>query len=198
MIFVRGTVLSLQQKQEVSKIFSESFYQWFKYFSKDTNRLAKAFDGSFIWEKFYFSLIDGQVCGMAAVTDGISPSIRLSNRKMTRNLGFYKGFLAYFILKHMLQNHKYPFPVSEETLSIEFVAVSEKSRRRGVASNLIQYIIDNSNSQRYILEVADTNLPAVSAYEKMGFEVFYSVPETHPKQSGINNYLYMEFVKNKQ
>ena len=173
MDFVKGTSLSVQQKYDVSRIFAQGFYQWFKYFSKDINCLAKSFENIFIWEKFYFAIIEDHVCGMAAITDGDSPSIKLSQRKMIQNLGIYKGCLAYFILKSMLQNHKYPFPITKETSSIEFVAVSENFRRQGVATNLLQHIISITDQKRYILEVADTNLPAVLSYKKIGFKVFF-------------------------
>ena len=197
MVFVKGCDLSDEQKYEVSKIFSEGFYQWFKYFSKDIERLSRAFEDCFIWEKFYFAVIESRVCGMAAINDGKSPSVRLSQRKMIKNLGFFKGCLAYFILKSMFENHKYPFPVSEGTGSIEFVAVSEKFRRQGVASNLLKHIIGITNQEKYILEVADTNTAAVLLYKKLGFEIIYSVREKNPKRSGINNYLYMELTHKK-
>lgn len=193
MKIIKGTELNDEQRYQVSKIFSEGFYQWFKYFSKNIDKLAKAFNDCFIWDKFYCYIEDERVCGMAAISDCKSPTINLSKKQMKKSLGLIKGLFAYIILKKALQNHEYPFEISEDTGSIEYVAVEKESRNKGIATALMHHIIADTDYTRYILEVADTNTHAVSLYSTMGFKVFHSVPEKHPKQSGINNLLYMEF-----
>lgn len=54
------------------------------------------------------------------------------------------------------------------------VAVNSTFRRKGVAENLVKYLISVSeaeNADFVTLEVRESNLPARSLYEKMGFEV---------------------------
>ncbi len=46
-----------------------------------------------------------------------------------------------------------------------------------------------------MLEVADTNESAVALYEKLGFWKIHPVKEKHPKQSGINYLLYIQYDK---
>lgn len=192
MEFLKGTELSDSQKKEVSRVFAESFFQWFSYFSKDVECLAKGFEDIFIWEKFYFAVIDKKIAGMASVSFKNEPCIRLNKSRLKRELGFFKGLLAFHFLKAALENHKYPFPISGQTASIEYVAVSSTKRRKGVAQKLLEYIISLNMANHYILEVGDTNIPAVELYKKTGFKVFCSIPDRYSKKSGINNFLYME------
>ncbi len=65
------------------------------------------------------------------------------------------------------------------------VAVNSTFRRKGVAENLVKYLISVSeaeNADFVTLEVRESNLPARSLYEKMGFDVvgnrkdFYEQP----------------------
>ncbi len=51
------------------------------------------------------------------------------------------------------------------------IAVSEKYRRKGVASALLEKLISNSDELVFItLEVRVSNAPAIALYERFGFE----------------------------
>lgn len=60
---------------------------------------------------------------------------------------------------------------------------------------MITEIMQRESYDRYILEVADTNTNAVNLYKKLGFKEFHRVKEKHPKQSGLNEYIYMRHEK---
>ncbi len=195
MQFISGDGNFSEEKIAVSRIFVEAFYQWFQYFSKDTEKLALAFENTFVWDRFYFAVCDGKICGITACTDGKSPSIKLIRKDLVKHLGFVKGTIANLVLKNELENHPYPFELSSDTMSIEFVAVDKGFRNKSVATNLIKHIIENNNCSEFILEVADTNESAVNLYKKLGFVEFLSVPHKQPKQSGINNLIYMKYKK---
>lgn len=79
--------------------------------------------------------------------------------------------------------------------TVEFVATSTEYRSKGVASSIINHIFETTPYNEYVLEVADTNEKAVRLYEKLGFSEFMRVKEKHSKQSGINNLLYLKYVK---
>ena len=60
-----------------------------------------------------------------------------------------------------------------DEVSIANVAVSEKFRRVGIASILIEALVDRCISQNatfVTLEVRKSNFPAISLYEKFGFK----------------------------
>lgn len=57
-----------------------------------------------------------------------------------------------------------------EVLDLINIAVSEDTRRKGIASKLIQYIIDNVEHERFLLEVNSNNSSAIKLYQKFNFK----------------------------
>lgn len=57
-----------------------------------------------------------------------------------------------------------------EVLDLINIAVSEDTRRKGIASKLIQYIIDNVEHERFLLEVNSNNTSAIKLYQKFNFK----------------------------
>lgn len=57
-----------------------------------------------------------------------------------------------------------------EVLDLINIAVSEDTRRKGIASKLIQHIIDNVEHERFLLEVNSNNTSAIKLYQKFNFK----------------------------
>lgn len=182
-------------RKKISDIFVDGFIQWLQYFSKDSEKLSRAFAHMFVLDAFYAAVMDGQPVGIAACTDGKSPSIRLQSKELRRHLGLIMGTIAGKILKKELENHPYPFPLEPGWGSVEFVATDAKHRGKGVAAAIIRHIFAETPYSTYILEVADTNTSAVRLYEKLGFREFMRIPQKHGKQSGIDHLVYMKYQK---
>ena len=182
-------------KDKISKIFVDGFYQWLLYFSKDKDKLVKAFSHMFNQDIFYIALSDGQICGIAACSDGKAKSVHLEKRELKKHLGLVKGTIASIVLKREFEEKQYPFPLEPHTGYIEFVATAPEYRGKGVASGIITGIFKNTPYTNYVLEVADTNHNAVNLYTKLGFKEFKRVPEKHSKRSGINYLVYMRYMK---
>jgi ribosomal protein S18 acetylase RimI-like enzyme len=189
--YVRADSLSFDPREQISRIFVEGFYQWLHFFSKDKELLSRALAHTFELGKFYVGADRETVAAITACTDGKHPSIHLDKHELRRHLGFLRGSFAYVMLYKYLENHPYPFTLSESTGSIEFVATAAKYQRQGVASALIEHIMSNTPYTDYVLEVADTNTAALRLYERLGFAEVKRIPEKHPKQSGLNFYIYM-------
>lgn len=192
---ISGEELDKEQKIEVSRLFVNGFYQWFKFFSKDMEKIAQAFQNSFILKNFYFAVYNNNICGMAACTNGKETTIRFSRKDLTKHLGLYKGVIASIVLKREIEKHSYPFELDVNCGSAEFITTDKNFRGTGIASKLLHHIIEHTDYDFYVLEVADTNYPAVKLYEKTGFEKFFTVPCKYPKQTGFNNYVYMKYKK---
>lgn len=83
-------------------------------------------------------------------------------------------------------------------LSIEYVGTASDCRGKGMASQLLAYILVNTPYSEYVIEeVADTNVPAMKLYKKMGFTVYREKPLT-PKQAakaGINRFITLKRKK---
>ncbi|MET1248954.1 N-acetyltransferase [Sporolactobacillus sp. STCC-11] len=180
-------------RNQISDVFVGGFMQWLQYFSKDPKKLSQAFAHMFLLEKFYVAVFDGEIAGITACTDGKSPCVRLKTRELIRHMGIIRGTIAGMVLKKEFENHPYPFPIESGRGSVEFVATAEGHRGKGVASAIIRHILDVESYHSYVLEVADTNTPAVRLYRKLGFRELMRVPQKHSKQSGINALVYMSY-----
>ena len=80
MEYQKSSNLDPNARLEISRIFVEGFYEWFKYFSKDKNKLTAAFSDAFVWEKFYVAMENGKIIGIAALTNGIE-TVFITNKK---------------------------------------------------------------------------------------------------------------------
>ena len=65
------------------------------------------------------------------------------------------------------------FSLSVDSADIEDVVVQKNKRKQGIGSVLIEEAlseIKNAKKEKVFLEVRDSNLPAIGAYEKFGFK----------------------------
>lgn len=164
-------------RPQMSEIFVDGFYQWLCYFTKDKQKLARAMRHIFNLDVFYLAIDDdGDVLGMAACHAEGPPTVRLEGAEFRKHLGFFRGGFAYWILKKEFVDKQYPCPVAGMGL-VEFVAVSARHRGQGVATRMLGDIFAATHNREYLLEVADTNAPAVKTYEKLGFRECMRVPQ---------------------
>lgn len=87
--FISGEALSEEYRIKISRIFAKSFYQWFQYFSHDTEKIALAFQNSFVLEQFYFAVCETKYVEWSR-TDGKNPSIKFVKKTCISNLVFSK------------------------------------------------------------------------------------------------------------
>lgn len=187
---------NIDVRGQMAQIFAEGFAQWLGYFSKDKNIIAKAFSHMFILDQFYVAIENNKVAGMTACTDGKTLSVQLNKKELRRHLGFFKGRIAGIVLKKEFEAPYENFPVN--TGSIEFVGIASEFRGQGIATQIIKYIMENTPYCEFLIEeVADTNIPAMRLYEKLGFEEYKRkpIPEKMAKRNGINNLLSLKYVK---
>lgn len=193
---VRADQAEFDVRRGISEVFSEGFTQWLVFFSKDPNRIAAAFAHMFILDQFYVAVSEGQVVGMAACTDGNSLSVKLDSKELRKHLGFFKGTLASIFLKKEFETTlDYPTPGAG---SIEFVGTADEFRGQGVASHLIRYILEQTPYKVYVIkEVADTNIPAMKLYNKLGFDEYNRkpIPAIRAKKIGINYFVSLRYTK---
>lgn len=63
---------------------------------------------------------------------------------------------------------------------------------------IINHIISNTNYREYLIEeVADTNIPAMTLYKKLGFKEYKrkTVPQNRAEKIGINNFISLKYIK---
>ncbi|MCM3781601.1 GNAT family N-acetyltransferase [Neobacillus mesonae] len=193
---VRADQADFDVRRGISEVFAEGYAQWLVFFSKDPKKIAAAFAHMFILDQFYVAVTNGKVVGMTACTDGNSLSVKLDKKELRKHLGFFKGTMASIFLKKEFETTlDYP---SSNVGSIEFVGTAAEFRGQGVSSQLIRYILEHTQHQVYVIkEVADTNIPAMNLYHKLGFEEYNHkpIPAYRAKKIGINRMVSLRYTK---
>ncbi|WP_010274284.1 GNAT family N-acetyltransferase [Paenibacillus senegalensis] len=192
----RADKLGPNAREQMAKIFAEGFKDWLVFFSKDENQLAAAFGHMFVLNQFYAAVIDNEIAAIAACTNCQTPSVKLQPKELRKHLGWFKGSLAAFVLKKEFEAH-FKNPPSD-TGSIEFVGTAAQFRGQGVASEMIRYIMESTPYKEYLIEeVADTNIPAMNLYKKLGFQEYRRtpVPQMKAKKIGITNFIALKYRK---
>jgi ribosomal protein S18 acetylase RimI-like enzyme len=183
-------------REQLSALFVEGFGHELRMFSKDANRLAKAFEHIFIPEAFYVLLIDNELASMMACVDLHSFCVAQNRKELQAQLGFLRGLSVNSVFNHYfraLPKYSPAIETNDKTGSIEFVATSEKYRGRGLAAQLMRSVFEHTEFDNYLLEVADTNAPAMALYSRIGYQEVYRKKAPVPKMMGINNFVYMKY-----
>lgn len=180
-------------QQKISEIFVDSFYEHLSYFSKDKKRLAKALEHMFVLEVFYVAMIDGEIVGITACTNGRDYSVSQDKKELIKHLGLLRGIIANNAFKNEFQ--KPAVGIGEKTASVEFVATASNYRGKGVATAIMNYLFSLPQYEEYVLEAADTNTNAIKLYEKLGYREFKRLKQKFSKYIGINYRLYMKYTK---
>jgi ribosomal protein S18 acetylase RimI-like enzyme len=190
MEYHQASQLTFDPHPQMGAIFAEGFYQWLQYFSKDKTQLGQALAHMFDLKYFFVALQNNEIAAITACTNGTTPPIKLNKRILSKKLGFFRGHIAYFMLNKHLVKHKYPFRLSPQIGSIEFVASAPKFRRTGAAYGLITHIIEIMPYKDYVLEAAGKNNAAIHLYKKLNFHEFMRTQA--PKGSGEDHLLYLK------
>ncbi|RAT96988.1 N-acetyltransferase [Brevibacillus sp. Leaf182] len=194
---IRADQVEFDAREQMSQIFAEGFTQWLGFFSNDKQTVARAFAHMFVLKQFYVAVTDDRkVAGMAACTDGTATSVKLNSKELRKHLGLYKGTLAGLILKREFEaTLADPSPVK---CSIDFVGTAPEFRGQGAAMAILCNIMENTPYEHFLIEeVADTNIPAMKLYQKLGFQEYKRkpVPLKRAKKIGINHFLSLKYVK---
>lgn len=183
-------------RQGIADVFAEGFAQWLTYFSNDKSNVAEAFAPTFQLDTFYMAVTDQKIAGITACTNTRDLALNLSNAVFRKHFGFIKGSIANVVLKKEF-GQAFDVPL-KDTGSIEFVGTHPDFRGQGVASKLLHFIMENTPYKTFLIEeVADTNIPALNLYAKLGFKEYRQkeVPPKLAKKIGINRFYSLKLDK---
>ncbi|MCL2198942.1 MAG: GNAT family N-acetyltransferase [Defluviitaleaceae bacterium] len=189
--YIKANLLPFCPRPQMGKIFAEGFYDHgLKFFCNDTEKLGAAMEHIFLLEHFYAAVEGEEILAMIGVKDKKPPPVKLNKKILIRELGFFRGRLAFWGMNKFLVNNPYPFEMGKNTGSIEFVATSSTHRGKGIAEGLLSHIMEIEPFDEYVLEVVDNNAPAIRLYEKLGFKEFKRTPSPS-KNAGFDFFIYM-------
>lgn len=177
-------------RNDATAVFIDGYFKGLSFFSKNRNKLMKAFKNLLCEDVFYLAEMDGEVVGILACANNQQRAMPVKLSELKKGFGFFKGILAYMMLKREFNT---PLAFSEDTAYIECVATTEKARGKGVSTALFQYVMWELPYHHYILEVVDTNQNAHRLYKKLGFEEFERKMEKYAKLKGFHARIYMRW-----
>lgn len=193
MIHVRKAVENDQGP--IALCIAEGFKKDFSSLCKSTEKVARAIGGGIRTEQFYVAEAGQEIAGVAAVSNCHLRALSIDSAAYKKNFGLIKGMLACMVLKGEFES-KLDYP--ETTGYIEFVAVREKFRRKGVATAMLRETMAIASYETYVLDVTDINSSAILCYKKLGFQEFKRVNEKYAKQKGFNAKIYMSYTPDKE
>lgn len=183
--------------REMSVLFVDSFYDYFKSFCFSKEKLYRVCENIFYLDKFYVTLLNNELIGIGACCDG-SSSIKFKKYSIYRNLGIKEGKRLYKYLKIVFEDRDYSFDMDEACGMIEFVAVRENYRNKKIGYTLVNHMMCDNDYKRYLAKVGDTNSSARKMLDNIGLEIFDEETVTGKEREdvGVNKYLYMICEKN--
>jgi len=186
----------VKKNDEMSKLFIYSFFDMFSSYCNDKNKLIKAFKYIFNKECFYVVLLENEVIGIGAVSDG-SASVKFSKFRLCRYLGIRTGKNLFNYLDNILIKRDYDFEMDKECGMLEFVTIKEEYRNKNIGFILSNHIMHDNKYVRYLAKIADNNYRAKSLFENIGFEEVDREQASNKEREdiGVNDYLYMIYQK---
>ncbi len=180
---------SIKTVERAAEIFVDAYFDDLKDISDNKELLISIFARSLIISHFYGAFIDGNMIGIFALSDEKERSIKLDKKQIIKRLGFIKGTIVYTIMKKELEGK---IQLNKPGVYIEAVATDPISQGKGIATMMMQYVINNFNHCE--LDVIDINTSAIRVYTKLGFQVYKE--EKAKKNQKYSKKIYMQYDKN--
>ena len=190
----RGDELGEAYRRRITEVYVRAFADDFVAFSRDTVKLANAFEHMLLLERFYVALVDGEPAGLASLTEGDQTLLAPSWRDIRRHLGLVRGLLAYTVIRNWFMR---PSEGARPGLAeIGFVATEPAYQGRGVGTALLRHLLALPGYREYVLEdIKDTNAPALHLYGKFGFTVYKRRRVRFARRVGFTELLSMKLVQ---
>lgn len=186
----RLSELGVEKKREAARFIAEQFEDLFRFKRQSQKRLRNLLEQALVESQCIVMLDDEKIIGLVTISTTTKPSLSISRRQVQKILGYGQGWL--FCLRFM--NSEINLGGTDVYLST--LAVHPDYRRQGIATQLIQWVIQNHPQNTYLLEVNKVNKGAIRLYESLGFQVFKRKKQYFAKQSRSNELLYMKRMVN--
>lgn len=190
----RGDELGEGYRRRITEVYVRSFAEDFVAFSRDTDKLADAFEHMLLLERFHIALVDGEPAGLASLTEGDQTLFAPQWHEIRRHLGMVRGLLGYVVIRRWFMR---PSDGARPGLAeIGFVATEPAYQGRGVATALLRQLLAQPEYREYVLEdIKDTNEPALGLYAKLGFTVYKRRKVRFARRAGFTELLSMKLVQ---
>lgn len=190
----RGDELGEGYRRRITEVYVRSFSGDFVAFSRDTGKLADAFEHMLLLERFYIALVDGEPAGLASLTEGEQTLFAPQWRDIRRHLGPVRGLLGYTVIRRWFMRAS--DGARPGLAEIGFVATEPAHQGRGVATALLRHLLAQPEYREYVLEdIKDTNAAALAVYTKLGFTVYKRRKVRFARRAGFTELVSMKLVQ---
>ncbi len=127
------------------------------------------------YDRAYMADVEGETAGMLVAASGKRRRLERSrtSRVVLHHAGLTlprMGIVAVLLTPVLrLQNE-----VSDDELYVQMVAVEPRHRRMGIGAELMRHaesVARETECRAVVLDVEETNIPAISLYRRLGFDV---------------------------
>jgi ribosomal protein S18 acetylase RimI-like enzyme len=190
----RGDELGEGYRRRITEVYVRSFAEDFVAFSRDTGKLADAFEHMLLLEQFYIALVDGEPAGIASLTEGDQTLFAPRWREIRRHLGLARGLLGYVVIRRWFMSAS--DGARPGLAEIGFVATEPAHQGRGVATALLRHLLALPQYREYVLEdIKDTNEPALGLYAKLGFTEYKRRRVRFARRAGFTSLVSMKLIQ---
>lgn len=189
----RGDELDESYRRKITEVLVRGFAEDFKYFSKDPEVLADAFEHMVLLERFYVALVEGDAAAIASVTEGEQECFAPDRRAIQRSLGWWHGLSSCVIVRSQFLG---AFDGARPGLAeIGFVTTAPQFQGKGIATALMKHVLQLPYDEFVLRDIKDTNAPALGLYRKLGFATSRTRPVKFAKQAGFSSYITMSLKR---
>lgn len=176
----------------IAGVIAFAYRREFSTITRDLDRVARALEHAVQIGRFFVADRDGEIVGTIACADCSGRAMWVSAAELRRHLGLVRGTItARSVVPEFMSRVDYP----PTTGYIEFVAVSDKARRQGIATKLVEGVIAQTPYADYMLEVTDVNTAARDCYRKIGFVDVNSKKEKFGNLKGFRERIHMRYPR---
>lgn len=171
-------------RQGIADTMAEAYFDQFKSLTQDREGVARGLAPMLHPERFTVAVEEqGGVVGTAALSDAAGYAITVLPQVLREAMGFIKGNLAAAALREMVTRPKAFRPGQAH---LDFVAVRETARGRGLARQMLRHILDKRAYELYTLDVTEGNEAVLPLFEGLGFVRTGTEPEKAAALKGFS------------
>ena len=179
-------------RMAIAKVIAYAFEKDFASLINDMDKVALALEPGVDVSRFFIAKLKNQIIGVIACSDCNGRAMSVNKRAFRKNFGLLRGILANFF---MAPEFSGILPYPNSTGYIEFVAVTEDARNKGVATAMLKTLIEQTRYSDYMLDVTDINIAAQACYKRFGFVEVRREKVKYSKQKGFSEKIYMSYPK---
>ena len=157
--------VQLSEIELVAIFLSNQFQKGFERLHIKQNKIIEVLARAMKREQCFIAVLDEQLIGIITYSTVEQASFEISFKQVRNILGPVKALLFYW---SMVNSNLF---IKSNQIYLNSLAVDPLFRHQGVATSLIQFIMNKTLAHDYLLEVVAENIAAINLYEKLGFKI---------------------------